>query len=134
MNLDELLKHLDKDDLSVALGGGVLGFAIDAIFFATTGLPPGTVAGLSAAGSVALRYFAKKPFRWRTLSKRAKNLALLLKKDDQLVYDELEKITRMWHEKILDNSTFELRMNDIIKRYLEKKPTLSETERPQGGN
>ena len=125
MNLDQFLKHLDKDDLSVALGGGALGYAIDAIFFATTGLPPGTVAGLSAAGSVVLRYLGKKTFRGRILSKRAKNLVYLLKKDDPLLYEELEKITRMWHEKILNNDTFELRMNDIIKRYLDEKPALN---------
>ncbi len=119
MTFEELLKLLDKKDFGIALTGGVTGFVIDAIFFATTGLPPGTVAGLSAGGAVGIKYLFNNVFKKKTLRRRAFNFSMLLEKEQNLILlDELNNIRAVWDRKIINDDEFETRLNEVIKKYL----------------
>jgi hypothetical protein len=120
MTIEEILKLLDKKDFGIALTGGVTGFVVDAIFFATTGLPPGTVAGLSAAGSVGLKYLFNNAFTKRKLKRRANNLTVLLEQQGFFHLSErLKRIRGTWEQKIIGDDDFENRMTEIITEYLE---------------
>ena len=128
MGFEEFLKLLDKEDLGLALTFAVLGYTIDAVFFAAVGLPPGTVGGLSAAGAVGLKYLAHSLFRKRRLAHRAERLLMRLSADEPALAGQLGQLTGMWRERILDHATFEHKMNEI-KQYLEKNSLLPSGER-----
>lgn len=129
MGVEDVLRLLDKKDLGVALTGGVVGYTFDAIFFASTGLPPGTIGGLVAAGSVGLKYLIGGGVHRTRLNQRSKRLYKLLKNSERPeLADKINARHKLWKLKLLNNSDFDNEIREVIGEFLDTGFNTSELD------